>query len=172
MDKLSLRSSWRSRSTVSSVNTVQGTWCAKEGRHLTSLCENRNCGRPSRIAVAAEKVCVLIQLISNSTNLQTCSNVLISVEHTSVYKLQQGWSILNIRCSIEPALSEGGAFGCPVPQVSWTESTGWQSRKSLWSLCLVLSFFLFLQMRQQTQLCKSASCLLGQLVTESLCNQL
>lgn len=130
---------------------MQGTWCAEEGRHLTSLCENRNCGRPSRSVVAADKVSVLIQCIFNSTSLHTCSNLLISVGHTSVSKLQQGWSALNIRYSVEPALSEGGAFGCPVPQVSWTESTGWQSRKSLWSLCLVLFFFLFLQMCQQTQ---------------------
>lgn len=122
--------------------------------------------------MAADKVCVLIQRISNSTHLQACSNLFISVDHTSVYKLQKGWSVLNIRCSIEPTLSEGGAFGCPVPQVSWTESTGRQSRRSLWSLCLVLSYFLFRQMRQQTQLCKSASCLLGKLVTESLCSQL
>lgn len=150
IDELSLRASRRSRSTASSVNMAQGTWCAEEGRRLTSLCENRNCGRPSRSVGAADKVCVLIQCISNSASLQACSSLLITVEDASVYKLQQGWSVLNIRCSMEPALSKGGVFGWPMPQVSWTERRGWHSCKSLWSLCLVLSFFLFLQMHQQT----------------------
>lgn len=72
---------------VSSVNTVQGIWCAEKRRHLTYLCENRNCGRPPSSVVAADNVCMLIQCISSSAHLQACSNLRFSVEATSVYKL-------------------------------------------------------------------------------------
>lgn len=103
---------------------------------------------------------MLIQCISSYAHLQACSNLLISVESTSVCKLAQGWSVLNLRCSIEPVQKKGGASECPVLD------------RKLWLFCLVLSFFLFLQMHQHTQLCKLTSCLLGKSVTELLCNQL
>lgn len=61
---------------ISSVNTVRSIWCAEKRSHLTYLCENRNCGRPSSSVVAADNVCVLIQCISGSAHLQTCSNYL------------------------------------------------------------------------------------------------
>lgn len=82
---------------VSSVSTVQDIWCAEKRRRLTYLCENRKCERPSSGMVGADNVCVLIQCISSSAHLQVCSNLLISVEGTSVYKLQQGWCFFNSR---------------------------------------------------------------------------
>lgn len=85
------------------LQTVHSTYCAEEGRHLISLCENRNYGRPSRSVVPADKVCMhaLSEHIFNSTNLQVFKNLLISVEHRSIHKLKQGWSDLNPRCSAE-----------------------------------------------------------------------
>lgn len=81
--------------------------------------------------MAADKVCVHVHgHIFNTTNLQASSNLFISVEHKSIYKAKQGWSALKI------------AFVWPVAQVSWTESAGWQSCKSLWSHRLVLFFVL------------------------------
>lgn len=140
IDKLSLGAPGRS------------IWCAEKRRHLTYLCENRNCGRPSSSVVAADNVCVCLFSVFRALRISRHALIcLFLVEGTSVYKLQQGWSVLNIRCSIEPAQREGGASGCPVLD------------RKLQSLCLVLSFFLFLQMHQHTQPCKHTSCLLGKL---------
>lgn len=145
---------------VSSVNTVQGVWCAEKRRHLSYLCENRNCGRPPSGVVAADNVCVLSPCVLSSAHLPACSNLPISLEGASVYKLHQRWSFLNIRCSVEPAQRKGGASGHPVLD------------RKLWLFCLVLSFFLFVQMQQHTRLCKAPSCLMGKSVTELLCYQL
>lgn len=65
-------------------------------------------------------MCVLIQCISSYAHLQACSNLLISVESTSVCKLAQGWSVLNLRCSIEPIQKKGELLSA----LCWTESCG------------------------------------------------
>lgn len=131
IDKLSLWARGRSSGFLCEHNTGYLV------RWETYLCENRKCERPSSSVVAADNVCVLIQCILSSAHLQVCSNLLISMEGTSVYKLQQGWCFFNSRCSTESAQRKGGASGA----LCWTESC---------SHCLVLSFFLFLQMHQHT----------------------
>lgn len=111
----------RGAGVVPSVNTIQGIWCAEKRRHLTYLCENRSYGRPPSSVVAADNVCVLIPCISSSAHLQACSSLRISVEGTSVYKLHQRWSFLNIRCSIELHRGKVELLGA----LCWTESCGW-----------------------------------------------
>lgn len=59
VDKLSLGHQGGAE-VVSFANTVQGIRCAEKRRHLTYLCENRNCGRPSTTVVAADNVCVCL----------------------------------------------------------------------------------------------------------------
>lgn len=112
--------------------------------------------------------CVFIQRISNSASFQACSELCMLVEHASVHKLQRGWSLcLHNKMSARTVELLGAlCLRCAGQEAQSSRDA------SLCGHCLVLALFQALQMHQQTQLCKSASCLLGKLVTESLCNQL